>query len=59
MKIYKGFLIIFIFFILVGCQNKNKLVEQPINENNSIDKTEEISIEQTAQNIKTKTQVES
>ena len=38
MKIYKGFLIIFIFFILVGCQNKNKLVEQPINENNSIDK---------------------
>ena len=58
MKIYKGFLIIFIFFILVGCQNKNKLVEQPINENNSIDKTEEISIEQTAENIKTKTPVE-
>ena len=47
MKIYKGFLIFLIFFILVGCQNESTLLEQTTNENNSIEKTEETTTQKT------------
>ena len=66
MKIYKGFLIFLIFFILVGCQDESTLLEQTTNENNSIEKTEETttqkteetSTEQTTETSETSTPVE-